>query len=169
MKVSLAKAKSTHNPMLIKTILISDGPVLEVGAGLYSTPLMHWLCKVLHRKLVTYENDPGFYQFAKKFVSIDHRVKFIESWDKMDFSTHWGVVLIDHSPEERRVVDLINFKDKADYIVVHDTEAEEEYNWEKAWPHFKYRYTWKDCRPWTTVVSNFKDLSVLGKDLSFSL
>lgn len=166
MKVSLAKAKSTHNPMLIKTILISDGPVLEVGAGIYSTPLMHWLCKMLGRKLVTYENDPNFYWFAKKFMSNEHRVKFIESWDKMDFNTHWGVVLIDHSPESRRVVDLINFKDKADYIVVHDTEAKEEYNWGKVWSHFKYRYTWKDCRPWTTVVSNSKDLSSLGGDIS---
>lgn len=162
MKISLTKAKSTHNPMLIKTIVISDGPVLEIGAGLYSTPLMHWLCKMLGRKLVTYENNPSFYGFAKKFISKGHRVRFIKNWDEMDFKTHWGVVLIDHDPDTRRVIDLINFKDKADYIVIHDTDMEDKYNWGKAWPYFKYRFDWKECRPWTTVVSNFKDLFFLN-------
>jgi tRNA A58 N-methylase Trm61 len=161
MKISLSKAKSTHNPMLIKTVLVSEGPVLEIGAGIYSTPLLHWLCKMLDRKLVTYENNPEFYKFARKFVSKDHRVSFIEDWDKMDFQTHWGVILVDHDPGSRRVIDLINFKDKADYIVIHDTDLKDPYRWEEAWPHFKYRYTWKACRPWTTVVSNFIDLSLL--------
>lgn len=163
MKISLTKAKSTHIPMLIKTVMISQGPVLEIGAGIYSTPLLHWLCKTMNRKLITYENSPDYYHFAKKFASNGHSIRYIESWDGLDFKTHWGVVLIDHDPDSRRVVDLINFKDKADYIVVHDTDLEGQFHWEEAWPHFKYRHTWKDCRPWTTVVSNFKDLSSLEK------
>jgi hypothetical protein len=158
MKISLGKAISTHNPMLIKAIMISNGPVLEVGAGIYSTPLLHWLCQILGRNLVTYENVPDFYIFARKFMSSYHRVRYIKNWDEMDLKTHWGVVLIDHDPHSRRIIDLVNLKDKADYIVVHDTDMEDEFHWEKAWPHFKYRYTWKDCRPWTTVVSNFKNL-----------
>ena len=147
--------------MLIKTILISEGPVLEIGADIYSTPLLHWLCKMLGRTLVTCENDQDLYMFARKFVSFGHRIRFVKNWNEMDFKTHWGVVLIDHAPDSRRVIDLTNFKDSADYIVVHDTDMEDQYHWEKAWPHFKYRYTWKDCKPWTTVVSNFKDLSNL--------
>lgn len=161
MRVSFAKEKSTHNPMLIKTILISEGPVLEIGAGFFSTPLMHWLCKLMKRKLVTYENNPDYYQFARKFVSRDHSIKLIKDWGEMDYKTHWGVILMDHNPDERRADDVISFKDNADYIVIHDTDREDKYHMEKAWPHFKYRYTWKDCRPWTTVVSNFKDLSEL--------
>jgi len=161
MAFSVAKEKSTHNPMLIKTILISEGPVLEIGAGIYSTPLMHWLCKMLGRKLVTYENSPIFYQYAKRFISRSHHIKLIENWGEMDLKTHWGVVFMDHNPDSRRADDVISFKNNADYIVIHDTDREDKYHMEKAWPHFKYRYTWKDCRPWTTVASNFKDLSNL--------
>lgn len=160
--MNFAKEKSTHNPMLIRTILMSEGPVLEIGAGLFSTPLMHWLCKMMGRKLVTYENNPDYYQFARKFVSRDHSIKLIDDWSKMDLKTHWGVVLMDHNPDERRADDVISFKDNADYIVIHDTDREDKYHMEKAYPHFKYIHTWKGCRPWTTVVSNFKDLSSLG-------
>jgi hypothetical protein len=165
MTFHLAKEVSTHNPMLIRTILISEGPVLEIGAGIYSTPLLHWLCKMMGRKLVTYENNPDYYQYAKRFISLGHHIRPIKNWDEMDFKTHWGVILMDHNPDPRRVIDVINFKNNADYIVIHDTDREDKYHMEKAWPHFKYRYTWKDCRPWTTVVSNFKDLSVLGDPL----
>ena len=163
MKIGLAKAKSTHNPMLISAVLISDGPVLEIGAGIYSTPLLHWLCKILGKKLVTYENNPEYYRYAKMFVSRHHAIRLIDDWSKIDTKTHWGVVFMDHNPDERRVDDVISFKDSADYIVIHDTDREDKYHMEKAWPYFKYRYTWKDCKPWTTVVSNFKDLSNLGK------
>jgi hypothetical protein len=159
--VEKAKNWTTHNAMLIRTVLLSTGPVLEVGGGPFSTPLLHWLCKLMDRRLITYESDPVFFKFAKGFASRLHSIRFIEDWDKMDFDTHWGVVLIDHHPDERRVVDVINFSEKADYIVIHDTEKEKKYGFEQAWPMFKYRYTWKECKPWTTVVSNFKDLSNL--------
>ena len=161
MAFSLAKEKSTHNPMLIKTVLISGGPVLEIGAGIYSTPLLHWLCKLLGRNLVTYENNTEHCQYAKMFVSRHHSIKLIDDWSKIDTKTHWGVVFMDHNPDSRRADDVISFKDRADYIVIHDTDREDKYHMERAWPHFKYRYTWKDCRPWTTVVSNFKNLSSL--------
>jgi len=148
--------------MLIKAIIASEGPVLEIGAGVYSTPLMHWLCQTLGRKLVTYENSPVWYEYARKFRSKGHSIRFIKNWDELDFKTHWGVVFADHNPDPRRVDDVISFKDNADYIVIHDTDREDKYHMEKAWPYFKYRYTWQNCRPWTTVVSNFKDLSDFG-------
>ena len=144
--------------MLIKIVLKSRGDVVEVGSGFFSTPLLHWLCKGMNRKLITYESDPDYFKFAKKFQSLGHTIRLIENWDEMDFKTHRGVVFIDHVPE-RRSTDILNFKDKADYIVIHDTEADS-YNYETVWSHFKYRYDWKDCRPWTSVVSNFNDVSV---------
>jgi hypothetical protein len=163
--ISRAKEYSTHNSMLIKTVLMSKGPVLEVGAGFYSTPLLHWLCKNLDRLLITYESDPTFFAFARNFMSRGHRIRFIKNWDDMDFKTHYGVVLIDHSPKRPRTrgMDALKFKDTADYIVIHDTGPviEEKYGYEAIWPHFKYRYTWKEAQPWTTVVSNFKKLSNL--------
>src|SRR5512143_3688671 len=116
-KPKRVKGWSTHNYMLLKCLLNSKGPVAEVGAGLYSTPLLHWMCKLQGRKLVTYENVPEFYEMARVFKSRIHQVHFLESWDEMDFQRHWGVALIDHHPEPRRAVDILNFKDSADYIV----------------------------------------------------
>lgn len=144
--------------MLIKYLQESEWPVVEVWAWFFSTPIMHWLCKSMWRKLITYENDPYFYEMAKRFTSPGHKIKFINSWDDMDFKTHYWLVFIDHHPDERRVVDILNFKDSADYIVVHDTEKVEKYWFDKAFKAFKYFYTWKECKPWTSVLSNFKKL-----------
>ncbi len=163
MKIRLRRAKewSSHQTMLIKAVFASRGPVAEVGGGLFSTPLLHWICKSLNRKLITYENEPEFYRFAKKFQSKLHIIRWIENWDDMDFKRHWGVVLIDHTPNlpQRRAIDVISFKDTADYIVVHDTYLPEHFNYGTVWPHFKYRYDWTECKQWTTVVSNFYDVT----------
>lgn len=162
MKMDLKKDYSTHMPMLIKVAQISDGPILEIGSGIFSTPVLHWLCSGQRRKLVTYENNPEYYKFAKKFKSRNHSVRFVKTWDEMDImGTHWGMVLIDHDPTSRRGIDLVRLKDNADYFVLHDSEPERDrrQKFDKAWPLFKYRYDWKGCKPYTTVVSNFKDLS----------
>ena len=150
-------------PMLIKVVQMSEGPILEIGSGPFSTPLLHWLCHEKGRKLITYENVPDYFKFAKGFQSRNHRIRFVKDWEEMDIKAHWGVVLIDHEPAKRRHADILKLKDNADYIVIHDTEPEREnkYGYQNIWPLFKYRYDWKGCRPWTTVVSNFKNLSNL--------
>lgn len=163
MNIKHPKGWGTHMPMLIKTVQRTQGPVMEIGAGLYSTPLLHWLCKERNIRLITYENDPEFFKVAKGFQSRNHRIRFVNDWSEIDGDTHWGVVLIDHHPEEQRGKDVIRLKDKADYLVLHDSEKEVQYGYDKAWSHFKYRYDWKECKPWTTVLSNFDDLSWLQK------
>lgn len=159
MSTRLNKKYTTHMPMLIKVVQMSEGPILEIGSGLFSTPLLHWLCHEKGRKLITYENNQDYFKFAKGFQSRNHRIRFIKDWNEIDARTHWGVVLIDHEPVEQRHLDILRLKDKADYIVIHDTEKEDSWEFKNIWSHFKYRYTWKGCVPWTTVVSNFKDLS----------
>ncbi|MCX6702774.1 MAG: hypothetical protein NTW60_02815 [Candidatus Wolfebacteria bacterium] len=161
----LKKGTSTYMPMLIKIIQMTDGPVMELGSGLFSTPLLHWLCSKKKRELVTYENNPEYYQLARKFRSRNHKIRFVKTFDEVDFSRHWNVVLIDHSPKRplRRGDDVIKLKDSADYIILHDSELEEEkhYGYDKVWEHFKYRHNWDKCLPHVTVLSNFKNLSHL--------
>ncbi len=162
--INQSKRLSSHNPMLIKSVLFSKGDVCEVGAGLFSTPLLHWLCKSMGRKLVTYENSEQFYIFAHAYQSRLHRIRKVINWDEMDFKKRWGVVFIDHAPSVRRGQDVINFKDTADYIVIHDTESEG-YGYEKAWEYFKYRFDWKEFKPFASVVSNFYPLDRFSKNL----
>ncbi len=156
----LAKAHTTHMGVLSKVILTSVGDVVELGAGLYSTPLLHWICKEMHRKLISYETNANYYGYAKQFRSYFHAVEIVTNWDKIDVSSRRGVVFVDHHPMSRRGVEAIRFKDSADYVVMHDTEKDKYYS--EVWQHFKYTYTWKKCRPWTSVVSNFKDLPHLN-------
>lgn len=152
---------STHMPMLIRALEMTEGTVVEVGGGVFSTPLLHWLCKMQNRRLITYENEPQFFAFSKEFQSEKHSVRLINNWDEMDFKSPRGVVFIDHHPEQRRGLDAIRFKDSAQIIVMHDSERPDKYNYNGVWEHFKYVHHWKDCRPWTSVVSNYKDLSKL--------
>jgi hypothetical protein len=157
MKANLNKAWTTHMGVLVRVLRASDGDVLEFGAGPMSTPLLHWVCKDMNRRLISYESDPDFYNFARQYRSRLHKIILVKNWDDVDAAINRGVVFIDHAPSTRRETDVIRFKNTADYIVMHDTDAKEDYS--GVWPHFKHIYTWTKCRPWTSVVSNFKDLS----------
>jgi len=145
--------------VLVKVLYLSTGDVVELGAGLYSTPLLHWICKDMNRKLLTYENDPDYHSYARQYRSRLHSIVLVQNWDKMDTKTRRGVVFVDHSPMNRRAVETIRFKNTAELIVMHDTEDKKEYI--DIWPHFKYTYTWIACRPWVSVVSNFTNLDLL--------
>jgi hypothetical protein len=163
-EIKMAKGWSSHNAVLIKVIMRSEGDIIEMGAGPFSTPLLHWLCKDRGLRLRTYENDPFYYNFASQFQSNSHSIRKIENWNDLELKGHLGIIFIDHHPMEQRGIDVIRFKDYADYLILHDTEKPETYGYQDIWKHFKYSYSWKECRPWTSVVSNFKDLSWLQKN-----
>jgi len=165
----LRKDYTTHIITVIKLLQMTTGPVLEMGSGVFSTPLLHWLCAESRRRLETYEDNVEYFQFANSFRSRNHKIILVDDWDKIDIDKHWDVVLIDHEPPEgvihpsllhRRSIDAIRLKDQVDYIILHDSETDH-YGYSKVYPHFKYIYHWQFCRPWTTVVSNFKDLENL--------
>ncbi|HET7099034.1 MAG TPA: hypothetical protein VFI61_02280 [Patescibacteria group bacterium] len=142
---------------------MSNGPVLELGSGVFSTPLLHWLCLDTKRKLVTYENYKDHYDMNKVFESQTHEVNFINNWDEAKIEgTHWSVAFVDHEPRERRVTEIARLAQICDYIVIHDSEPDHDKYFgyiENAYPLFKYRYNYKRKRPYTTVLSNFVDIT----------
>ncbi len=154
---------ATHLPLLTRAFDESEGPILEMGTGYFSTLYLDWLCSAFGRKLVSYESGEYWGKRAKrKYESDYHEINVIEDWNdaKID-DTHWGVAFIDHSPKGRRHIDVLRLADKADYIVIHDTEPESErlYHFDKVWWRFKYRFDHKKTRHWTSVVSNFKEVN----------
>src|SRR3989344_623162 len=155
---SLLKGNSTYMPFLIRAIQMSEGPILELGAGIFSTPLLHWLCAEKRRRLFTYEDNKDFFEFARQFRSRNHRIISVDDWDKIDIEKNWSVVLVDHLIE-RRAIEALRLKDCADYIVLHDTNVPK-YKYEEVWPYFKEVKHWKFCTPWTSVVSNRKNLKI---------
>lgn len=149
---------ASHLPVLIKVLQISEGPVLELGTGLYSTPVMHWLCLEAKRRLVSYEHEPGYFKLVARFAYGLHEITLINNWDDIPIETeHWGVALVDHNPVARRKVEIARLANIADYVIIHDTEShmESETGYEAIYPLFKYRYNYRRQKPYTSVLSNF--------------
>lgn len=137
---------ATHLPALTRCVAETSGPVLELGMGNYSTPILHEMCK--GRELVSCDHELSWTNRFSQYDNGDHQVLFVEDWDKSDvFEKTWDVVLVDHNPPARRAVDILRLK--ARYIVVHDAE-----HFESALSKFKYRHDYNGMQPQTSVVSN---------------
>ena len=155
----------SHIPILCKAFENCKGPILEMGTGLYSTAILDMMCRHTNRRLVSLENDPIWHEKAyAKYQSDYHKVIFVKEWSDTHIDDEgWGLVLIDHRPARRRHVDMIRLKDKAYYVLAHDSELEyhRAYRYDKAYPHFKHRYDYVHAVPNTVVLSNFSDLKEL--------
>ncbi len=162
------KEYTTHMGVLVKVEQMSEGPVLELGGGFFSTPLLHWLCAEKRRRIVTYEDNRFFDDFLKRFTSRTHSIVFIDNWDEFNLGEHWGMVFVDHDPVDgsdiaaRRKYDTLRLKDKADYIVIHDTNFfDKDGKWDNDfWSNFKYVYHWTWATPNVSIVSNFKEIKL---------
>jgi len=159
----LNAGEGSHIPVLIKVLQNSEGDVLELGTGLNSTPVIHWLCVPNKRRVDSYESVDMFYYTAMNYQNEYHGVHLIKDWDTLPVDKHWSVVFIDHAPGPRRNVEMERLAQHADYVVVHDTEPKSDwhYHYSNQFDKYKYRYNYTKGFPHTSVFSNFKDLSFL--------
>ena len=162
---------STHLPVLLECMKRTEGTkgdVLELGPGVFSTPILHWLCREQGRRLVTIEQDPLWMSFCNKYYRRgNHRFQLVDNYDQAKIEQPWDVVLVDHSPAPRRAIEIKRLANLAKYIVVHDAEDRHEpaYQYSAIYPLFKSRYLFTEVEPHTVVLSNFvdlKDFSVYG-------
>jgi hypothetical protein len=158
--INISMRYSTFMPMLIEAMRRTNGDTLELGAGVFSTPLLHWLCERAKRKLLTIESDRGWFKFTRQYLQNDqHNFIYVSNWDDAEkyINKNWDVVLIDHSPSERRVVEIRKLANLAKYLVLHDTEPwkDREYRYSTIYPLFRYRFDFNIVDHQTTVVSNF--------------
>jgi len=156
----------THLPVLLRVIDVSEGDILEMGTGYFSTLVLHWFSDLTGRRVVSYETNPMWYRKVSKYNSGKHEVILIDSWDDAPIEKqHWGVAFVDHGPNGRRHVELQRLAkaNNVDYIVIHDTEErhDNQYHYSRIWDLFKYRYDHKKYVANTSVVSNLKDLKNL--------
>ena len=160
----------SHMPLLTKVMTVSDGPVLELGMGPFSTPLLHWLCEDRDRELVSYDTTSAFFKENLAFQTELHQIKMLpsetrEAWaDIKDIeSRHWGVVFIDQHPADSRAGTAGRAAHFADYVIIHDSDSKlsGHYHYEEIYPLFKYKYVYRKAKPHTTVLSNFKDLALI--------
>lgn len=113
-------AWSSWLPALGYALAASEGPVLEIGIGHFSTPFLHEYCKANGRVLCSVEGSLDWRNpFQARYSCKDHPffldTKWLPDWED------WGVVFIDDSPGgENRANHFRGFMNKADFIVVHD-------------------------------------------------
>ena len=112
----------SHRFVLSEVLKRTTKPVLELGAGDFSTPLIHEETK--SNCVITIDDSK---EWATKFKGLQtdwHKFKVlsvdgIKEFYKND-DTEWGLVFIDNNTWELRSDVIYKYKDIADYIILHD-------------------------------------------------
>lgn len=123
----------------------TDGPILELGGGYFSTPyLASWHAR--GRMVVTYEFDPSWAEELRD--RFQHRIT-----DTLP-QGHWAVALIDCEGWSREPY-FKALQYRTEVFVVHDSQDD----WIPAHLLDRYRYRRDlDENPRTTVVSDLLDV-----------
>lgn len=113
----------THQRLLVRYMMQTIGPVIELGAGNYSTPILHEIAAAQGRHLTTVDNNPYWLNRFKIFENDGHALKLLQSWN--DFQPEsYGLAFVDHAdpPSHPRWLQVQKLLPVAGVIVIHDTE-----------------------------------------------
>jgi hypothetical protein len=149
----------THEQTLRTCTQHFCGPVLEVGMGGYSTPLLTDLFP--QRPYHSIETEP---RWAARFSPAhdDHHIHVVRedaicaTIDALPIK-YWSVVLVDGTTASRAPVTQL-LAERADCLVLHDTQESTIYWTDDQLKSFKCSVTSRALSPWTTVVSNRRQL-----------
>ena len=157
---------STHLPMLVAAVMRARKPVIELGMGEYSTPILRELCLSLGVELLSVETSAEWFQRFAGQQNQCHRMVLVRDWSELHTLipaqplVPWGVAFVDNGDNGRdwrsRGRNLGCLANSADYLVAHDTEdGQDTYGYNSVGGTFKAAYTDDARTPWTTVFSNF--------------
>jgi len=162
---------ATHLGAVIACMNKSEGDVLELGMGLFSTPYLHYACTIGKRNLLSLENDKGWYRHFKHSNFIHflyeneyHKIELVDNYENSPLiDKEWGFVLVDQTPDLSRKETVKILANKAKYIIIHDSNEEHEkvYHYSEIYPLFKYKRVWDKDDRHATVLSNFVELDDL--------
>ena len=151
----------SHLPALIGCVAASEGDVLELGCGHYSTPCLHALCGSLGRNLMTLEAEQGWRDKFTKYSTTWHDVAALtqESVSRAAAKDNWGVVFVDDAAGGRTQRANM-FIDKAEFVLFHD------YNFPDMKPPLDeflannkcQSFVYREYGPHTLIVSASRDI-----------
>lgn len=118
----MADPFSTHQQLLVRYLLRSSGPILELGCGGYSTKIIHEFAREQGRHATTVDTDQEWIDQFMDLQSPFHQIQFVQNWDEWVPDGTYGLAFIDHSPGERREVDIRRLIGHVEYFVMHDSE-----------------------------------------------
>lgn len=171
-------AWGTHFPVLATVAAHTTGPILEMGCGDYSTPMLHALCAPTKRKLLSTDANKEWLELFIDMQRDWHTFTYVpayepystknnisysigqDAWDAIGSDTHWSIVFIDHSPGLRRVVDIERLRPNTDIFVIHDAQ-DKSHGYDPVAQTFKYVYEYRRYHVTTLVVSDVIDVAKL--------
>lgn len=155
---------ASHLTPLALTIAASIGPLVEFGAGRYSTPLLH---SHQMRGVMSFEPDATWaHAMAQTGLRIRKWPEFPQLPVELPHSI--GVAFIDCAPEGSRAKVAMQLVARdVGYVVLHDADPEWEsaYGYQELLEHFRNAWTWDLFRPHTLVLSNKYCVSPWGRAL----
>lgn len=159
----------SHREALKWCIDNSNGPILELGGGIYSTPLTHEAAKN-GRKVLTIDHNPEWVKsLSEQYSHPNHTIKVcvphaweqhLPDWNMVPYQhEHWGVVFVDQMPSSARILGIVACAFNADFVVVHDTE-QPLYYYDNAMRLFKNvrEHRLYPSAPNTGIGSNFREI-----------
>ncbi len=119
----------THTPLLAAAVAMASAglPVLELGCGRFSTPLLLAMCAATGRELVSADNSAqglASVEVPGLDMRCEHTVIHATDWDATIGALaqrRWGVVFVDHWPPARRGRDAVLLAEHAELLVLHDS------------------------------------------------
>lgn len=155
----------SHQRCLVAAALRTEGLMVELGVGWYSTPILHEIAHAQKRKMITYDNNRDWILQFKGLKSEYHDLVTLGWWGDMPLANHYGMVFVDQGQPIEREYSIRRMVDVVDVFVMHDTEESFAYGYNRTLPMFKYQYTDKCQAAWTTIASNKIDVTKWVKDL----
>jgi len=164
---------ATHLGPLIACMNKTNGDVLELGVGLFSTPYLHYACTMSKRNLLSLENDKGWLRQFKSsqfmhflYENEYHRLELVDNYENsLLIDREWDVVLVDQTPDLSRKEAVKILANLAKYIIIHDSNNDRHgrrtYQYQEIYPLFKYKRVWDKEDRHATVLSNFESLEDL--------
>ena len=167
----------THFPVLAAAVAKTTGPVLELGMGEFSTPMLHYMCEGERRYLLSVDANREWVDKYRAYEGKHHSIQLERDWAEavayaLDQCDAYSVIFVDFAPGEMRAPVIERLKDKGHFIVAHDTEecdrdkypSGANYGYEPVFKLFTYRQDFKRWRPYSTIVSMFAPFYIAEGD-----
>ena len=171
----------SHFPILAACIARTTGPILELGVGEGSTPMIHYSAP--NRFRVSADTDlswlrkfaEGYYSPRQhEFIHVDATpikgipdvTVGIQAWRKFSMieTCQWGCVIVDCAPGEARHELAIRLANRAHFVILHDSETDYQaggnYMYSEATVRYKHVSEFRRFRPYTMVCSNVELFSI---------
>ena len=146
----------SHVHVLLPCLNFTRGPVIEFGAGRYSTAILNLYAEVRYCRSL--EKDRAWHATVTQFFA-PSLVQLVDEYEERYFNDRrWAVALVDHAYVKSRVETVKALQPISNIVIVHDTEREELVH---AVDGFKYHFTFDKIKPYTSVGSDTDDLQWL--------